>query len=65
MVVGVRERVDSFGRVLAPLSRGEVLEKLQILVDRGAMGFVVCLLWSFQNPTHEQMIKQIIEEEYP
>jgi N-methylhydantoinase A len=65
MVVGVRERVDSFGRVLAPLSRDEVLEMLQILVDRGAMGFVVCLLWSFQNPTHEQMIKRIIEEEYP
>lgn len=65
MVVGVRERVDFSGRVLAPLSREEVLEKLQILVDRGAMGFVVCLLWSFQNPAHEQMIKKIIEEEYP
>ena len=65
MVVGVRERVDSSGQVLAPLSREEVLEKLQILVDGGAMGFVVCLLWSFQNPTHEQMIKRIIEEEYP
>ena len=65
MVVGVRERVDSFGNILAPLSREEVLEKLQYLVDRGAQGFVVCLLWSFLNPVHEQMIKQIIEEEYP
>ncbi|MBI5585358.1 MAG: hydantoinase/oxoprolinase family protein [Deltaproteobacteria bacterium] len=65
MVVGVRERIDSFGQVLSPLTREEVLEKLQILVDRGAMGFVVCLLWSFVNPAHERLIKEIIEEEYP
>jgi N-methylhydantoinase A len=65
MIVGVRERVDSFGNVVAPLNKEEILEKLQILVDRGAMGFVVCLLWSFMNPDHERMIKQVIEEEYP
>jgi len=65
MVVGVRERIDSFGQAICPLKREEVLEKLQILVDRGAMGFVVCLLWSFGNPEHELMVKQIIEEEYP
>ncbi len=65
MVVGVRERIDSFGNVISPLNREEILDKLQILVDRGAMGFVVCLLWSFLNPQHERMIKEIIEEEYP
>jgi len=65
MVVGVRERGDSFGQVICPLKREEILEKLQILVDRGAMGFVVCLLWSFMNPVHERMIKEVIEEEYP
>lgn len=65
MVVGVRERIDSFGNVVCPLRREEVLEKLQLLVDKGAMGFVVGLLWSFSNPVHERMIKEIIEEEYP
>jgi N-methylhydantoinase A/acetophenone carboxylase len=65
MVVGVRERIDSFGNVVSPLRREEVLEKLQHLVDRGAMGFVVGLLWSFSNPAHERMIREIIEEEYP
>ena len=65
MVVGVRERIDSFGQVICPLSREDVLDKLQILVDRGAMGFVVCLLWSFVNPAHELLIKSIIEKEYP
>lgn len=65
MVVGVRERIDSFGNIISPLTREDVLEKLQGLVDRGAMGFVVGLLWSFANPVHERMIKEIIEEEYP
>lgn len=65
MVVGVRERVDSFGQVICPLRREDVLEKLQILVDRGAMGFVVCMLWSFVNPVHELLVKSIIEQEYP
>ncbi|MCX7170021.1 MAG: hydantoinase/oxoprolinase family protein, partial [Proteobacteria bacterium] len=65
MVMGVRERIDYSGRIICPLSREDVLAQLQKLVDRGAMGFVVSLLWSFVNPAHERMIKQIIEEEYP
>ncbi|MFQ5342033.1 MAG: hydantoinase/oxoprolinase family protein [Anaerolineae bacterium] len=65
MVVGVRERVDCFGQVVMPLQREDVIDQVQTLVDRGARGFVVCLLWSFLNPTHEQMIRDIIQEEYP
>lgn len=65
MVVGIRARMDSRGQVIAPLDRADVLKQLQVLVDRGAMGFVVCLLWSFLNPAHEREIKRIIEEEYP
>lgn len=65
MVVGIRERMDSAGQAVCPINREELLEKIQTLVDRGAMGFVVCLLWSFANPTHERMVKKTIEEEYP
>lgn len=65
MVVGVRERLDCFGKVVMPLNKEDVRQKLQHLVDQGAMGFAVCLLWSFRNPAHEQMIREIIEEEYP
>lgn len=65
MVVGVRERMDYAGKVIAPLQKEDVLEQLQKLVDKGAQGFVVSLLWSFANPLHERMIKEIIEEEYP
>jgi N-methylhydantoinase A/acetophenone carboxylase len=65
MVVGVRARMDDNGKVVAPLDRADVLEQLQTLVDRGAMGFVVGLLWSFVNPDHEREVKRIIEAEYP
>ena len=65
MVVGVKERIDSFGNVVIPLRREEIQRKLQYLVDRGAMGIVVSLLWAHVNPTHEQLIREVIEEEYP
>ena len=65
LVVGVTERVDYQGRELTPLSKDDVLEKVRYLVDNGVRGFVVSLLWSFMNPSHERQIKEIIEEEYP
>lgn len=65
MVVGVRERVDCFGNVLMPLDPDDVREQVQALVDRGARGFVVSLLWSFLNPQHELEILDIIRSEYP
>ena len=65
MTRGVKERIDSNGNVIRPLDAEDVLDQLQYLVDRGAMGFVVCLLWSFLNPVHEKQIKEIIRREYP
>lgn len=65
LVVGVKERVDSNGKIIRPLDEEDFRKKLQYLVDQGVMGFVVCLLWSFKNPAHEARIKQIIKEDYP
>jgi N-methylhydantoinase A/acetophenone carboxylase len=65
MTVGVRERIDCFGNVAIPLQREEVRQKIQTLVDRGARGFVVSLLWSFMNPEHERLVREVIQEEYP
>jgi N-methylhydantoinase A/oxoprolinase/acetone carboxylase beta subunit len=64
MIVGVKERVDSFGTVIRPLDEEDLLAKIQYLVDQGVRGFVVALLWSFLNPAHEQRIREIIEQEY-
>jgi N-methylhydantoinase A/acetophenone carboxylase len=65
MVVGVRERVDYTGTVVCPLDRHDVARQVQRLVDRGAQGFVVVLLWSFVNPDHERQIREVITELYP
>jgi N-methylhydantoinase A/oxoprolinase/acetone carboxylase beta subunit len=64
LIVGIKERIDSKGDVLRPLHEGDLLSKIQYLVDQGVRGFVVALLWSFLNPVHERRIKEIIEEEY-
>ncbi len=64
MIAGVRERVDSFGRVLRPLDEDDVRRKLRTLVDGGARAIAVSLLWSFANPAHERRIREIIREEY-
>lgn len=65
MVVGLRERIDDAGAVIIPLSRDEVRAGLRVLVDRGAMGFVVALMQSHRNPAHELIVRDVIVEEFP
>ncbi len=64
LISGVRERIDSTGKVIRPLDEADARAKIHRLVNNGARGFVVALLWSFANPAHEQRIKEIIREEY-
>ncbi|MCZ7526702.1 MAG: hypothetical protein M5U14_10185 [Acidimicrobiia bacterium] len=65
MVVGVSERIDDEGKVVIPLDRDEVRLRVRELVDRGAMGFVVALMQSQRNPSHEQLVRDVIIEEFP
>ncbi len=64
MILGVRERVDSTGRVVRPLDEEDVRYKLRLLMERGARVIVVSLLWSFMNPENEKRVREIIREEY-
>jgi N-methylhydantoinase A len=64
-IVGIRERVDSAGRVVMPIDEAEVRDRVLDLVDKGVRGFVVSFLWSFKNPTHERVVREVIEEEFP
>ena len=64
LIVGVKERVDSHGRVIRPLDENDVREKVRYLVGKGARAFVVSLLWGFLNPIHEKKVKEIIRSEY-
>jgi N-methylhydantoinase A/acetophenone carboxylase len=64
MIVGVKERIDSGGRIIRPLDENDVREKVRYLVGKGARAFVVSLLWGFLNPVHERRVKEIIRSEY-
>jgi len=61
----VDERLRSDGTVLKPLDREEAREAVNKLVETGIESIAVCLLNSFENPSHELMIKEIIQEEFP
>jgi N-methylhydantoinase A/acetophenone carboxylase len=64
-VVGLRERLDPFGEVLIDLKREHVVAAVDELVDQGVRGFVVVLLYSYVNPVHEQLVREVIREQYP
>jgi N-methylhydantoinase A/oxoprolinase/acetone carboxylase beta subunit len=64
MIVGVKERVDSRGLIIRPLDENDVREKVRYLVNHGARGFVISLLWGFLNSVHERRVKEIIRDEY-
>jgi N-methylhydantoinase A/oxoprolinase/acetone carboxylase beta subunit len=64
MIVGVKERVDSRGNVIRVLGEDDLRAKVRYLVNHGARGFVVSLLWGFLNPVHEKRVKEIIRDEY-
>jgi len=63
-IVGVKERIDSRGKIIRPLDEQDVRQKVRQLVNGGARGFVVSLLWGFLNPIHERRVKEIIRDEY-
>lgn len=61
----VDERIDSDGRILRKLNPEEVQGTLRRLLDMGIKSLAVCLISSFENPTHELMIKDIATKEAP
>jgi len=61
----VNERVRSNGMVLKALDPEEAREVVGRLMDMGVESIAVCLINSFENPAHEFMIKEIIEDMAP
>ena len=59
---GVRGRVDLFGDEAIPLYEDEVRDAAGSLLDAGVESIVVCLLYSWRNPAHEQRVKEIVGE---
>jgi N-methylhydantoinase A len=61
----VDERVRSDGSVLKPLDPNEAREVVKNLTEMGVDSIAVCLLNSFENPAHELVIKDIVQQEAP
>ncbi|OZC67270.1 hydantoinase [Rhodococcus sp. 06-462-5] len=61
----VPERIDAAGNILTPLDEDAVREQVRLLRDRGVQAIAVAFLHSYRNPTHEQRVRAIIEEEFP
>jgi N-methylhydantoinase A/oxoprolinase/acetone carboxylase beta subunit len=61
----VNERIRSDGSVLKPLDPEEAKQVVRTLLKMGVESIAVCLINSFENPSHELMLKEIIEKEAP
>lgn len=61
----VDERVASDGRILKPLDPNEVLQVLRTLTAMGIESLAVCLINSFENPSHERAIQEIVRATHP
>ena len=61
----VTERLDDQGRVLIPLTRLEAERAVDELLALGVKSAAICLLHSFRNPSHEQMLRDLIVAKRP
>ena len=61
----VDERIRSDGSIIKALDAEEARQTVRALLDMGVESIAVCLLNSFENPSHELMLLEIIEKEAP
>ena len=61
----VHERVDYKGAIIVPLNEESARRAVRELKEEGVEAIGVCFLWSFKNRSHEQRMREIIQEEAP
>ena len=61
----VGERLNFRGEVLRPIDADSVDRAAQPVVDSGVESVAVCLLHSYANPAHEQVVAQAVRERAP
>lgn len=62
---GVEERINSQGEVHTPLNEDSVREAVSFFRGEGVEAIVICLLFSFLNPSHERRVAEICKEMVP
>src|SRR5580704_9821890 len=63
--VEVDERIDAKGEVERPLAEADVARAVEKLVDEGVEAIAVCLIHSYLNPAHEQLVKKVAAQLAP
>ena len=58
--IEVNERMDNIGQPLTPLTREEAERAVEEMLSLNVESAAISLLHSFRNPTHEQMLRDII-----
>ncbi len=61
----VDERIASDGRVLRELDGDEVKNVVRSLQDAGVESVAICLINSYENPSHEAKVKALVNELAP
>ena len=63
--IAVDERIDAQGHVLTALDRADAEQAVDRLLAAKVDAIAVCLINSFANPAHEQMIQEIVRQRAP
>jgi N-methylhydantoinase A len=64
-IVGVRERIDADGEVVAPLVLADVEAAAARLRAQGVTSVAICFLWSFLNDQHERAARDYLARAHP
>ncbi len=63
--IGIRERVNRDGEVRTPLDLPQVRRTVRALVRQGVESVAVSFLHAYHNPAHEQLVKMMLQREFP
>ena len=61
----VIERVDAKGRVVTPLDFDDLQQTIERIRSANVEAVAVCLLHSYVNSTHEEMVGRVLREQLP
>jgi len=65
LVRTVGGRLDPAGREIRPFAEDSAVAAVRFLADRGVASIGVCLLHSYADARHEQLLEQVIRREHP
>jgi len=65
LVREAEERIDYRGDVVVALQAEGARRLIRELLDEGIESLAICTLWSFRNPVHERMLREIARELAP